>query len=66
MLSNEYIQFKHKPLPGRFWGGKVAEPPGKVIKLGEIDEREWGCIGNVRGEVRELDFLYPALSLCGD
>lgn len=45
---------------------KLQNPPGKVIKLGEIDEREWGCIGNVRGEVRELDFLYPALSLCGD
>lgn len=46
-------------------GEEKLKNTGKVIELGETEEREWVCVGNVSSEAR---VGLPALSssLCGD
>lgn len=38
--------------PGTVSGEEKLKNTGKVIKLGEVGEREWVCAGNMNSEAR--------------
>lgn len=45
-------------------GEEKLKYTGKVIKLGEVDKREWVCSGNMNSKTRaELPVLPPPLAV---